>query len=175
ALQESRAEVVIDELTALPRRPSEMAAAAAAAATGATNANASVTRFNALNLITASADCVATQACDFNQPLDVAILGVDDQQSCETAATLLVKGRQEAIDRAMLFSSFASRGVLGRFISALMKRPRFGLVHSSTGCSIRSFSLVGITGMSLMQNRQVIFRQSLRVLATRHHKHEGAE
>src|SRR5262245_2197566 len=42
-----------------------------------------------------------------------------------------------------------------------MKRPRFGLVHSSTGCSTQSFSLVGITGVSLMQNRQVIFRQSL--------------
>src|SRR5262245_37057906 len=118
-------------------------------------------RFKALNLITASADCVATQACDFNQPLDVAILGVDDQQSCETAATLFVKGRQEAIDSAMLFSSFASRVMLARFTSALMKRPRFVLVHSSTGCSTQSFSLVGITGMSLMQNRQVIFRRSL--------------
>jgi len=133
-----------------------------APATGATNAPASVARFDALNLIASPANRIATQACDFNQPLDVAILGVDDQQSCETAATLFVKGRQEVIDSAMLYSSFASRVMLARFTSALTKRPRFGLVHSSTGCSTQSFSLVGITGMSLMQNRQVIFRQSLR-------------
>src|SRR5215470_3840899 len=61
----------------------------------------------------------------------------------------------------MLFGGFASRVLLARFTGALMKRFRFMLVHSSTCFFIRSSDQVGITGMSLMQNRQVVFRQTL--------------
>jgi hypothetical protein len=48
-----------------------------APATGATNAPASVARLDALNLIAAPANRIATQACDFNQPLDGARLVID--------------------------------------------------------------------------------------------------
>src|SRR5262249_48591887 len=87
-------------------------------------------RLDTLDLIASATNGVATQPCNFNQPLDVAVLCSSSQQARKAAATFFVERRQQAIDCSMFFGRLAVWMLTADSALTLMKRSQLDFILS---------------------------------------------